>query len=85
MANQLESFAFLALAREQGVRAARLFGAAEALRKVADAEMTSLERKEYNAEMLRLRETLDEAALSSAWAEGLQMTADAAVAFALSG
>jgi predicted ATPase/class 3 adenylate cyclase len=83
VANQLESFALVALAKGNGVRAARLFGAAEALREVAGAEMTSLERAEYDAEMLRLRETLDEGALGSAWAEGRRMTADAAVTFAL--
>jgi hypothetical protein len=63
---------------------ARLFGAAEALREVADAQMTSTERAEYEAEMLRLRQTLDEGALGSAWVGGRRMIADAAVAFALS-
>jgi len=84
VANQLESFAFLAVARGHRVRAARLFGAAEALREVAEAAMTALEREEYDAEILRLREALDEGALRSAWAEGRQLTADEAVVFAVS-
>ena len=55
VANQLESFAFVALARGDGPRAARLFGAAEALREVADAQMTGSERVEYDAAVARLR------------------------------
>lgn len=46
--------------------------------------MTSLEGKEYDAAIRRLREALDEEAVSSAGAEGRQMTADEAVAFAVS-
>ncbi|HEY8869613.1 MAG TPA: hypothetical protein VIM30_09490 [Candidatus Limnocylindrales bacterium] len=84
VAHQLESFALLALARGDGARAARLLGAAEALREVAEAPMTSLEQKEYDAEILRLREALDAEAFRTAWGEGSQMTADEAVAFALS-
>lgn len=85
VANQLESFASVALARGQGDRAARLFGAAAALREVAAAEMTSLERVAYDAEIERLRATLDEDAFESAWAAGRSMTTDEAVAFALAG
>lgn len=85
VANQLESFGFLARARGDGVRAARLFGAAEAIREVAEAPMTALEGEEYGAEISRLREELDVGTLASAWTEGRQMGADEAVAFALSG
>ena len=72
VANQLESFAFVALARGSGIRAARLFGAAEALRDVAGAPMTAYEREEYDAEVRRLHEALDED-LAAAWAEGREM------------
>jgi predicted ATPase len=85
VANQLESFAFLAVAKGQGTRAARLFGAAEALRDAADAPMAPPERQEYDAGILRLREGLDEGTLTAAWAEGRQMTADAAVKLAVTG
>ena len=85
VAHQLESFAHLAITRGDHVRAARLFGAAEALRDVAGAQMTSLERTEYDAEVDRLRQALDTAAFQAAWAEGRGMTVDAAVAFAISG
>ena len=85
IANQLECFAFLALARGRDNRAARLLGAAEALREVANAPMTAFEREEYDAEVGRLRQELDEGALTSAWAVGQRMTADEAVELALSG
>ena len=83
VANQLESFAFLALERGQGVRAARLFGAADALREVVGAQMTTVERQEYDAATLRLRELVADDALTPAWAEGRRMTPEEAVAFAL--
>ena len=44
IAHQLECFAFLARAQDQLVRAARLLGAAEALRAALDAPMTTPER-----------------------------------------
>jgi predicted ATPase len=84
VANQLESLGFVALTRGNGVRAARLLGAAEALRDIALAPMTSFEREEYEAEVRRLHGELDEGSLASAWADGRQMTADEAVVFAIS-
>jgi len=84
IANQLEAFAFVALARRNGMRAARLLGAAEALREVAESPILAFERPEYDAEMGRLREGLDPATLAAAWNQGRQMTTDAAVSFALS-
>ena len=83
VANQLESFAFLAQARGDAVRAARLFGAAEALREAAGAAMTAMERAEYDAAVLRLREALDERDLATAWAEGRALPPEAAVATAV--
>jgi predicted ATPase/class 3 adenylate cyclase len=84
VANQLESFAFLAEARGQGERAARLFGAAEALRETAKASMTAFEREEYDAAVERLRQELDEGTFAAEWAEGRLLDGDAAVALALS-
>jgi predicted ATPase/class 3 adenylate cyclase len=84
VANQLESFAHVAMSRGDSLRAARLLGAAEALREVAQAAMSGFEREEYDAVVGRLRDDLDPGSLGSAWAEGGGMTADAAVAFALS-
>jgi hypothetical protein len=46
--------------------------------------MTAFEREEYGAAVGQLREEPDEEVFRSAWTEGRLMTADAAVAFALS-
>jgi tetratricopeptide (TPR) repeat protein len=83
IANQLEAFAFIAVARRNGERAARLLGAAEALREDAASPIPGMERPEYEAEAGRLREVLDDVALRSAWAEGRRTKADEAIAFAL--
>ncbi|MDQ6794307.1 MAG: hypothetical protein M3067_05740 [Chloroflexota bacterium] len=85
IASQLEAFAFVALARRNGVRAARLLGAAEALRELAESPILAFERPEYEVQVGHLREELDEGAFTWAWAEGREMNADDAVAFALSG
>ncbi len=85
VANQLESLAFTAIVRGAGTRAARLFGAAEALREASGDPMTVDERGEYDAFVDRLRELLDGPALSDAWAHGRSLTALDAVAMAVSG
>jgi hypothetical protein len=84
VANQIESFAFLAITKGNGSRATRLLGAAEALRERAGNAMSPRERGEYEAEVARLRALLDPGAFDLAWAEGRQLTADAAVALAVS-
>lgn len=85
VANQLESLAFTAVLRGGGPRAARLFGAAEALREASGDPMTVDERVEYDAFVDRLRGLLDAADLGEAWAEGRSLTAVDAVALAVSG
>ncbi len=85
IANQLESFAFIAVAKADSRRAARLFGAAEAIREDADAMMLPSERAEYDASLARLHEMTDATSLESAWAEGRRLSADEAAAFAISG
>jgi predicted ATPase/class 3 adenylate cyclase len=84
VANQLENIGFLARARGDASRAARLLGAAEALREVAGTAMLSIERVEYDAELARLRAALAPATLAEAWADGRALTIDEAVALALS-
>ena len=85
LANQLESVAYLALARGHGSRAARLLGAAEALREVAGSPMQAMgtEHEDYDVAVARLREGPDRATVDEAWAEGRRLTADAAVESAL--
>ena len=83
IANMLECFAFLALARGDRVRVARLFGAAESLRQSAGAGMASHEREEYEAAVARMRLDADGLALDEAWAEGRRLGAEAAIEFAV--
>jgi predicted ATPase len=84
IANQLECLAFVAIAKNDLVHAARLFGAAEAIREVAEAAMNSVERAEYDTAIGQIRDRLDATALDSAWADGRRLTTDEAVALALS-
>ena len=83
IAHQLESFAFIAQAREDGQRAARLYAAAEALRESVGIPMTPSEKVEYDAEIARLRAGMDEKAFAAAWSEGGALSLEQAVAFAL--
>ncbi|MFN2104982.1 MAG: adenylate/guanylate cyclase domain-containing protein [Candidatus Promineifilaceae bacterium] len=83
VANQLECFAFIATAAGQLDRAARLFGAAKALRETLDQKMMPEEKKEYDAYVSDLREMMDSGALAEAWQAGRGMDLDTAVAYAL--
>ena len=83
IAHQLESFAFLALLRGYRLHAARLFGAAESLRVAAGVAMLPVEREEFEAAVAQMRLDADGRAIDSAWAEGRQMRAEAAVEFAM--
>jgi tetratricopeptide (TPR) repeat protein len=64
-------------------RAARLFGAAEAIRESLAFPIHSLERSSYERGLTILRAHLDGAALSVAWAEGRAMALDQAIGYAL--
>jgi hypothetical protein len=83
IAHQLECFASIAKVQEPGPRAARLFGAAEALREKINIPMTPQERIEYDKEIADLRAGMDEISFTSSWAEGRAMSMDQAVSFAL--
>ena len=82
IANQLESVAFLCVAREDDLRAAQLLAAAEAIREAADAPMLAFERSEYDRAVATLNERLDGPTFKSAWADGRRLTSDEAVALA---
>jgi tetratricopeptide (TPR) repeat protein len=83
IAHQLECFASLAQAREQGERAARLFGAAEALREKINIPMTPLEKREYDGQVAELRAGMDQKLFASAWAAGRALSMDQAISDAL--
>ena len=83
IAHQLECLAAIAKVHEQGTRAARLYGAAESLRKSINIPMTPLETTEYDREIASLRQGMDEAAFTSAWADGKAMSMEQAINYAL--
>ena len=84
ISHQLECFAFIAKAQEQGERATKLLGAAEVLREVCGAVMTPQERIHYDAELAGLRMGMDETTFASLWLEGRSMTMEQAIQLALS-
>ena len=83
LAHELESLAIIAAAEGQPRRAARLFGAADALRQATGSAMTGMERAEYTQAITHARAQMDEPEWQAAWAEGQAMTLEQAVAYAL--
>ena len=82
VANQLENFAFVAIALGNAERAARLLGAADAIREAAAQPRAFDEEPEYDRELRRLHEELDDATFSAAWEAGTRLTYADAVALA---
>ena len=83
VAHQLECFAFIAKAQEQGERAVKLMGAAEVLREASSSPQTPQERIEYDKELAGLRAGMDEKTFNLLWAEGQSMNMDQAIDFAM--
>jgi predicted ATPase/DNA-binding SARP family transcriptional activator/DNA-binding CsgD family transcriptional regulator len=82
----LEGFAGLAGARTQGARAARLWGAAEALRETISAPLPPADRPDYDRSIAAARAGLDddEGAWEAGWTEGMAMSPEEAAEYALS-
>jgi predicted ATPase/class 3 adenylate cyclase len=83
MIESLEAFAEVAIGQSRAVRAARLLGAAEALRITIGAQRESAACRAYERDVAAARAQLGEAAFAAAWAEGRMMTLADAVAEAL--
>jgi predicted ATPase len=83
VAHLLECFAFMAVNEKEFERAARLFGAAEAIRENIHINMREDECPEYEHNVAALHRELEEAALDAAWAEGSAMDLEKAVHFAV--
>ena len=64
-------------------RAARLFGAAEALRDAARRSLSPADRAEHQRHVETVRRALGENGFSSAWADGQAMSFERAVEYAL--
>jgi len=73
VAHQLECFAMIAVVEEEPQRAAKLFGAAEAIREATGHKPTDEEQAEEAQFISRLRSMLTEADLNALWAEGKSM------------
>jgi DNA-binding CsgD family transcriptional regulator/tetratricopeptide (TPR) repeat protein len=80
----LEAFAGSAEARGQEARAARLWGAAEALRTSIGAPLPPDTRLLYERSVAAARAQLGETAWEAAFAEGMTMSAEEAAEYALS-
>lgn len=83
IAHQLESFAFISIVNERFERAAKLLGAAEALREKIGIQMSAPEVTEYQGELKKLRAGISETLSLSNWAEGRGMSMEEAIAFAI--
>ena len=76
--------ASLAAARGQPVRAARLWGTAEALREDLGATFSPFQRSVYGPYIATARAQLDEAKWEAAWAEGKEISPEQAIEYAFS-
>ena len=83
VAEGLLDFGILARAVGQPERSARLLGAAEALRGELNLQITVRQRRSYEETQSAVQATLGESRFKQAWAEGLAMTPEQAVAYAL--
>jgi predicted ATPase/class 3 adenylate cyclase len=83
VASQLENIAYLAVEAGAFDCAARLLGAAEAMREAAASPRAVDEEPEQEAYAARARAGLESAAFAAAWAAGRALTLPQAVAFAI--
>ena len=81
----LECLGALAGAADSHREAARLFGAADALRQRMGAVRFKIYDAEHDAAVATLRNALGEADFESAWAEGAELSTDEAIAYAQRG
>jgi len=79
----LEAFADVAVAQGQPEQAARLMGAAEALREASQSPIHNYQRSRYAASLALLRAQLEPDVLATRWSEGRAMSARQAVDCAL--
>jgi predicted ATPase/DNA-binding CsgD family transcriptional regulator len=79
----LEGLAGLACAEKRPERAARLFGAAEALRQATGSDLPPGIRGDRDRHVAAARAGLDEKACAAAWAAGRALSPEQAVAYAL--
>jgi tetratricopeptide (TPR) repeat protein len=79
----LDGLAGITAVQGQLARAARLFGAAGALRESAGIVVPPIHRGAYERDVARLRAKMDEASFAAAWDAGRAMTMEQVIAYAL--
>ena len=85
VAKSLVGFAGVEIGRDRPERAARLLGVVEGLLASAGASLTVVDQADYTQLLTKVRSTLDEATLESAWALGRAMDLEEAIQYALRG
>ena len=83
IADCLEIAAAAAMVRGDATEAARLFGAAEALRDALGTPLPPSERETYDRRVMEVRSQLDGTTFALEWAWGRELDVDAAVRYAL--
>jgi tetratricopeptide (TPR) repeat protein len=83
VADCYERLVWVAHARGQPEQAARLLGAAEALRAATGTPLAPVRRGDHDAVVAAVRAALDEATLAAAWAQGQALSLEEAAAYAL--
>jgi len=81
----LEVLGGLARGADEQVKAVRLLGAADALRRTTGYRRALLYQDRYDADVSALRASIGDAAFDQAWAEGAALNLDDAVSYALRG
>jgi tetratricopeptide (TPR) repeat protein len=84
-ADCLDGLARVASVQGSPVRAARLWGAAKASSQAIGAFAAPLDQTAYDRHVAAARARLDEGAFDAAWTEGLSLTFEQAVTYALTG
>lgn len=79
----LEGLARTAVSQDQVERAARLFGAAEALRKAIGTPIPPSDRGEYDQSVASVRARLGEETFAAAWEESRAMSMEETINYAL--
>jgi DNA-binding CsgD family transcriptional regulator len=82
VAQSLEALAGIAATQESGMEAARLYGAADALRRVIGLVRLPIEQEEYDADVALARAQLGDEAFDTGWVEGTALSTEDAVAYA---
>jgi hypothetical protein len=83
VAGSMDGLAAVAASSQQAERAARLYGAANALMEVVGVPMEAPDQVDYDHNQAAARAQLDEATWKAAWEEGRAMSMEQAVAYAL--